>query len=148
MHDLDGPPRIAPLEREVRQLHRHLGGRFALLARAKEQRLGAVDLSGVDVAARQLEVDVRRLDLHVRAGKALARLGEALLERVGLGERRRVAFRIQAQAQTQEVELDQLRRHAAGQLCRRRRPLEEQLGLLEMPDREKVRRQQAGDMSR
>ena len=71
--------RIAALEREVRELHRHLGGRLALLARAQEQRLGAVDLPRVDVAARQLEVDVGVAHLHLGALEALARLREPLL---------------------------------------------------------------------
>ena len=79
---------------------------------------------------------------------ALARLGEALLQRVRLGVSGRVALRIQAQAQAQEIELDQLGRHAAGHVARRRRVLEDQLRFLQPPDGQEVRRQQARHVPR
>ena len=68
--DPRGARRIAALERQVGQLDRHLGGRLAFVARADEKRLGAVDEARVDVAARQLEVDVGVAHLHLRAGEA------------------------------------------------------------------------------
>ena len=112
--DLGGARRIAALERQVRELHGHLGGRLALLARAQEQRLGAIDLPGVDVAARQLEVDVGVACTFMSAlWKRWRVSAKRCLQRVGLGEGGRVALGIQAQAQAQEVELDQLGGDAA-----------------------------------
>src|SRR6185437_12907338 len=67
------------------------------VARAEKQRLGAIDEAGVDVAARQLEVDVGVAHLHLGAGEAALGLLESALEIVGLGVGRRVAFGIEPQ---------------------------------------------------
>ena len=145
--DSGGARRIAALERQVGQLHRHLGRRFALLARAKKKRLRPVDEARVDVAARQLEVDVGVAHLHLRAGETALGVGETPLEIVGLRVRRRVALRIEAQPQADEVELDQLRRDLAVEVARRRVGVEHRLRLLEPPDGQEVRRQQARDVA-
>ena len=145
--DAGGARRIAALEGQVGQLHRHLGRRLALLARAQKERLGPVDEARVDVAARQLEVDVGVAHLHLGAGEAAPGVGEPPLEIVGLGVGRRVAFGIEAQPQPDEVELDQLRRDLPLQLARRRVGVEHRLRLLEPPDGQEVRRQQTRDVA-
>ena len=103
-----GSPRLSA---RFAELHGHLGGRLAFLARPQEQRLGAIDLAGVDVAARQLEVDVgvarpscsvARKRCWVSANRCFSASASAYAGRVALG--------IEAQAQAQEVELDQLGR--------------------------------------
>ena len=123
-----------------------LGVGLSLVAGAQEQRLGAVDLTGVDVAARELEVDVGVAHLHVRAGEALARLRGAPAEEVGLREGGDVALGIEAEPEAEEVELDQLRGDLRLLLAGGGVVLEDRLGLLQAADGEEVGRQQAGDV--
>ncbi len=145
-HDAGRARRIASLERQVGELDGHLGGRLAFVPRAHEQRFGSVDVPRVDVAARQLEVDVGVAHLHLRAGEAPLGLLETALQIVGLGVGRRVALGIEAQAQAHEVELDQLGRDLPLQVARRRRcriGLDDRLGLLQPSNGEEVGREQA-----
>jgi hypothetical protein len=137
-HDPRGARRVAALERQVGQLDGDLGGRLALVARAQEERLGAIDEPGVDVAARELEVDVGVTHLDLGAGEAASRLLEPPLEVVGLGVGRGVALGIEPQPQPHEVELDQLRGDLPLEVAGRGVGVEHRLRLLQPPDGEEV----------